>query len=136
MTERELYRVRKLNERIKATENLLAVLRARAESVTVPKFDGLPRAKTIQSRAENLALKIVEESRELESLHEQIISATAQLTAQICRLVEDSQERTVLILRYVSCMHFRNIGFRLGKSDASIFRTHRDALKKLSVTVA
>lgn len=130
MTEKELNSVRDLNKQIRDLENHLATMRKRAEDITQT-LDGMPHATTIQSKIENLALKIVEGGRELEILHQQIISATARLTEKICREVTDPQERTVVILRYVSCMHFRDIGFQLGKSDARIFQLHRDALSKI-----
>lgn len=132
MTEKELNSVRDLNKQIRDLENHLATMRKRAEDITQT-LDGMPHATTIQSKIENLALKIVEGGKELEILHQQIISATARLTEKICREVTDPQERTVVILRYVSCMHFRDIGFQLGKSDATIFRIHHDALTKLIV---
>lgn len=134
MTEQELNRVRELSAQIKAIENHLATLRKRAEDIT-PALDGMPHGSAIQSKVEKLALKIVESGKELESLHDQVIKATAQLTGDICRAVTDPQERTVIILRYISCLHFRDIAFQLGFSDRKVYALHHAALEKLAVDV-
>lgn len=132
MTEQDLNQVRGLNKRIRDLENLLATLRKRAEDI-VPAREGLPQSTDIHSKVESLALKIVEKTIELESLHEQILKATATLTESICLRIKDPNQRAVLLLRYVHCLHFRDIGFQLDKSDATVFRIHHDALKKMIV---
>lgn len=132
MTEKELNSVRELHRQIRDLENHLATLHKRIEDIT-PKNDGLPHATTIQSKVEKLALEIVETCRERDVLSEEILSATRNLTEQICRETISPHERTILILRYVSCLRFRDISFQTGKSDARIFQIHRDALKKIIV---
>lgn len=132
MTEQDLNRVRDLNKKIRDLEKLLATLRSRAEDI-VPASDGMPKPTDIQSKVENLALKIVEKTIELESLHEQILSATATLTEAICLRISDPAQRAVLLLRYVHCLHFRDIGFKLDKSDATIFRLHHEAAERMIV---
>lgn len=131
MTERELYVVRDLHRRIRELETHLATLRR--QMYASPKLDGLPRAKSISSQVERITVEIIENDRELESLNEQILSATAKLTGEIVRNVTDLQERTVLILRYVSCLSFNEIACRLDCSERTIFRLHRAGLEKLSV---
>lgn len=130
MTERELNSVRDLHKQIRELENHLATLHKRIEDIT-PKNDGMPHATTIQSKVEKLALEIVEACRERDSLDEQILAATAQLTPKICQAVTDPQERTVVLLRYISCMHFRDIAFQLKFSDRKVYALHGDALKKI-----
>lgn len=130
MTEQDLNRVRDLNKKIRDLEKLLATLRSRAEDI-VPAREGLPKPTDIQSKVENLALKIVEKTIELESLHEQILSATATLTEAICLRISDPNQRAVSLLRYVHCLHFRDIGFQLGYSDRKVFQLHHDALEKI-----
>ena len=132
MTEQELNRVRELNAQIREIEVHLTTLRNRAHDIT-PKLDGMPHASTIRSQVESLALKIVEESLKLDELHARIVSEAANLTREICQLVSDPQERTVMILRYVSCMRFRDIGFQMNKSDRKVFALHHDALKNLQL---
>ena len=133
MTEQELNQVRELNVKIKTIENQLSILRKRAEDL-VPKRDGLPHSSGIHSKVESLALKIVEASEGLPALHEQITQAAAVLTEKICREVDEPNQRTVLILRYVFCMNFRDISFQTGYSDRKVFALHHDALKILQLT--
>ena len=133
MTERELNIVRDLNAQIRELETHLVTLRRCIENLS-PKLDGLPRSTTIQSQVEKIALEIVESSRELEALREQILFATAKLTNEICRAVVAPQERTVLILRYVACMNFRDISFQLNFSDRKVYALHHDGLKNLQMT--
>ena len=132
MTEQDLNRVRDLHKKIRDLEKLLATLRSRAEDIS-PARDGLPKPTDIQSKVENLALKIVEKSIELDSLHEEILNATIVLTEAICLHISDPVQRAVMLLRYVHCLHFRDIGFKLNKSDATIFRLHHEATEKMIV---
>ena len=131
MTEQDLNRVRDLHNRIRDLENLLATLRKRAGDI-VPAREGLPQSSDIHSKVESLALKIVEKTIELESLHKQILEATETLTKAICLQISDPNQRTVMLLRYVYCLHFRDIGFRLDKSDATVYRLHHDAALKMT----
>lgn len=135
MTEQDLNRVRDLNKKIRDLEKLLATLRSRAEDI-VPARDGMSKPTDIQSKVENLALKIVEKTIELESLHRQILEATATLTESICRRISEPNQRAVMLLRYVHCMRFRDIAFQLGKSDARIYQLHHDALENFSWAIA
>ena len=129
MTEQDLNRVRDLHKRIRDLENLLATLRKRAGDI-VPAREGLPQSSDIHSKVESLALKIVEKTIELESLHEQILEATATLTKAICVRVPDPSQCAVLLFRYVHCLHFRDIGFQTGYSDRKVFTLHRDGVDK------
>lgn len=132
MTEQELNRVRDLHKRIRDLENLLATLRKRAGDI-VPAREGLPHSTDIHSKVESLALKIVEKTIELDLLHKQILTATAALTESICRHISEPNQRAVMLLRYVHCLHFRDISFRLDKSDATVYRLHHDAAQKMIV---
>ena len=135
MTEQDLNRVRDLHKRVRDLENLLATLRKRAGDI-VPAREGLPQSTDIHSKVESLALKIVEKTIELESLHRQILEATATLTESICRHISEPNQRAVMLLRYVHCMRFRDIAFQLGKSDARIYQLHHDALENYSWAIA
>jgi len=129
MTEQELNRVRDLHKRIRDLENLLATLRKRAGDI-VPAREGLPQSTDIHSKVESLALKIVEKTIELDLLHEQILTATASLTKNICVRVPDPAQCAVLLFRYVHCMRFRDIGFQTGYSDRKVFALHREGIEK------
>ena len=130
MTEKELNSVRELNKQIRRQEQHLQALRLSAENL-VPILDGLPHSDEAKSRVEKIALMIVESERELENLRAQLDRASEDLPARIHDEVSDVQERTVLLLRYVACMRFRDIAFQLERSEARVFQIHHDVLKKI-----
>lgn len=130
MTEQELNKARELKIKIRDLGWRLQALRAEAESI-VPVLDGLPHTSTVKSRVESLAIKITDSERELVSLREQFINATIEIGNKIEDMPLNQQEKTVLSLRYVSCMNFQDIWFKLNTSDARVFYLHRAALKKI-----
>ena len=130
MTEKELNSVRELNKQIRRQEQHLQALRLSAENL-VPILDGLPHSNEAKSRVEKIALMIIENERELENLRAQLDRASEDLPARIHDEVSDVQERTVLLLRYVACMRFRDIAFQLERSEARVFQIHHDVLKKI-----
>lgn len=130
MTEKELNSVRELKKKIRDLEWRLQALRAEADNI-VPVLDGLPNPSDVKSRVEKLALKIVESDVELASLRERFINAALLLGNQIEDAPLNSQEKTVLSLRYVSCMNFQDIWLKLETNDAKIFYLHKVALKKI-----
>ncbi|MBQ4495659.1 MAG: DUF1492 domain-containing protein [Selenomonadaceae bacterium] len=130
MTEKELNSVREISRRIRDLEWRLQTLRAEAENI-VPVIDGLPHATQIKSRVEKLALNITDCDNELINLREQFVNSALELGNKIDNAKLNSQEKTVLSLRYVSCMNFQDIWLKLDTSDANIFYLHRTALKKI-----
>ena len=130
MTEKALNSVRELNKQIRRLEQHLQALRLSAENL-VPILDGLPHYNEAKSRVEKIALMIIECERELENLRAQLDRASEELPARIHDEVPDVQERTVLLLRYVACMRFRDIAFQLERSEARVFQIHHDVLKKI-----
>jgi len=131
MTEKELNSVRELNKQIRRQEQYLQALRLSAENL-VPILDGLPHSNVAKSRVEKSVLMIIESERELENLRAQLDRASEDLPARIHDEVSDVQERTVLLLRYVACMRFRDIAFQLEMSERRVFQIHHDALKSFS----
>lgn len=131
MTEKELNSVRELNKQIRRQEQHLQALRLSAENL-VPILDGLPHSNEAKSRVEKIALMIIESERELDSLRAQLDRASEDLPARIHDEISDVQERTVLLLRYVACMRFRDIAFQLEMSERRVFQIHHDALKSFS----
>lgn len=129
MTEKELNIVRELSKKIRDLERHLQALRLSVQNIT-PVLDGLPHSTGVKSRVEKLALSVIEKERELCSLREQFVSSALDITEQINRAQLNQEEKSVLLLRYVSCMNFQDIWFELNISDARTFYLHRTALKK------
>lgn len=134
MTERELNEVRELKKQIQVEERRLQALRAAAENL-VPILDGMPHAKNRKSRVANIAALIIEEEQSLNKMRENVDNTSAELAEKIRNEPLTSREKEILILRYVACMNFRDIEFKLHLSDARIFYLHRSALRKIKVRV-
>ncbi len=130
MTWEELNEVRTLKEEIKKAEKTLAVWK-RAASLGVPKYDGLPKSKPVSSRVEKVAIKIVDATNRIEDLKNELDAAAIQLERKIFDEVPNSTLRTLLTLRYVECMYFRDIGFVMGYSEQHIYYLHNKAMKML-----
>lgn len=128
MTDKDLNRVRDLNKRIRDLERHLQALRISAANI-VPILDGLPHSSEVKSRVERIAINIVEHERELAELREEFVNAALELQTAIEAAPLNLLEKTVLIMRYVACMNFRDIEFELETTDARVFYMHRTATK-------
>lgn len=130
MTEAELNEVRDLKRRIVELEKRLRSLTLSVEKLS-PVLDGMPHARSPCSRVEFLATQIIETERELKNLREEMEVAAARLTCRLYKMPLTSREYSVVALRYVACMRFRDIQFELHMSDARMWFLHREALKKI-----
>lgn len=129
MTKKELNRARDLREQIRDIEWKIIKLRAGAEDL-VPILDGLPHGNEVKSRVENLAIKLLAAQEELPALLEEFGRVALDLEEQINHSELDELEKAVLTLRYVVCMNFRDIQFKLKLNENSTFYYHRIAVKK------
>ena len=136
MTESELNEVRELRRELVNGEQKLRTLREQMARLTA-RLDGLPHAQATTSPLELLTVKIVDLERELDEMRGRMETSSAQLTYRLSFVPLTPREFSVAVLRYVSCMNFRDIQFELRMSDATVFFHHRNALKKiLEPTVA
>lgn len=122
----ELNVVRELVQKLKREEQRLQALRTNAENI-VPILDGLPHAKTAQSKVERLALKIIESENLVEELQAEILRAKTKLIDFILERVEEPNSQTLLVLRYVECLSFRETARRMHYCLRNIFLLHDDA---------
>lgn len=129
MTEKELNSVRELKKSIRDLELRLQALKTAAENL-VPVLDGLPHSNEAKSRVEKIALMIIEHERELETLREQIILAKSELVDKILREIENITLQTLLILRYVECLSYKDTARRMHFTLRYIFKLHTKFLKE------
>lgn len=132
MTWEELNEVRNLNEDLRSAEQSLNLLRL-SVAAKVPVINGIPKTTTPESRVEITALRITEMSREVDELKAQIMTAIPILKQKLKASIPDKKARKLFILRYIDCLHFRDIGFALGYSEAHVYYIHRTTLEKLIV---
>ena len=128
----ELNEVRRLKRIIRDTERILEALK-RAVLPKVPVCNGMPKSKPADSVIERLTVRIVDTENEIATLHQKVAETAAELERKIKSEVEGKTARTILILRYVDCMNFRDIGFALGYSETHIYFLHRKICKKIIV---
>ena len=130
MTERELNAARDIASEIRACESDLATFRLSMVRL-VPLRDGQPKGQSTESQVEKITLLVIEKERELMTLKEQLVEVAGELAQKLSQLSLTSQERRVIFLRYVACMHFRDIAFEMNKSDARTYAIHATALDKI-----
>lgn len=132
MTADELNVVRQLSKAIRNREQALEIER-RLAAWKIPEHNGLPKSYAVDSRVERLAVRIADASRKISEMKEQLLEAEIYLEQQINVEVTDMTTRTLLILRYVHCKCFREIGAIMGYSEAHIYRLHNRALQALKI---
>ncbi|MBR6888699.1 MAG: hypothetical protein IKN16_09680 [Selenomonadaceae bacterium] len=128
MTEQELNSVRELKKRIRDLEKHLQALRLSAENI-VPVLDGLPHSTEVKSRVEKIALRLVESERELTTLNEKLMLAKVHLLDKILRQVDEPALQTLLVLRYVECLSFKETARRMRITLRHLYRLHKKFLK-------
>ena len=131
MTEKELNAVRELKKQIRDIERHLQALRLSAENL-VPILDGLPHSSEAKSRVEKIALMIVSDERELTSLNEKFLLAKAELLDKILRSVDEPSLQTLLVLRYVECLSFKEIARRMRFTLRHLYRLHEKYFKNVT----
>ena len=119
--------MREIRAELKFEESMLAALR---ESVTVrtAKLSDMPKSKAVNSEVERIALRIVDAEKKVEELKIVFNEAMARLEKKIKDAVKKSVSRVILILRYVDCMKFEDIGAVIGYSEKHTRRLHKKAL--------
>lgn len=127
----EINAARRLMEEIRALTNRIELVRQSAKQL-VPWRDGMPKPPYKSGSAlERIIYKMLELAEIRDEKKKELEAVKVELIDAICAVAMSEQERKVLMLRYVSCMNFRDICFEMDKSDARIYQWHRAGLKKL-----
>ena len=134
MTRRELYSVYNLKDKARLLAMTRASLLATAEDL-VPITDNMPHSKSVKSRVEELAIKILEVDAELDKAHEQIIQAEIKLTEQIISKVDNPALQKFAILRYVKCLSYKEIAAQMGYTRRNIYFLRSKFLKLFTDTL-
>lgn len=126
----ELTCVRELKAELQRRQERLKNLREVATSVTVPRLDGLPRANNLFSKPEKFMQLIIDEERELARLQVELDETATDLSKEIKKRVDDARQETILILRYVGCLSFREVSRRTSYSVRNCLRLHNSGKSK------
>ena len=119
------------NKSIERINNLLAVIRSRAEKVTTSYSDAPGGSHNPDSRADTIA-KLVDTERQQEEAIRQWCDAIAQVQVVISWL-DDYNDRSVLEHRYINCEDWLTISFQLNYSVQHLYFIHGRALYRLAM---
>ena len=128
---RLLNSVKYANDNIERINNLLAVIRSRAEKVTASYSDAPGGSHNPDSRADTIAKLVDTERRQQEAIR-QWCDAIAQVQVVISWL-DDYNDRSVLEHRYINCEDWLSISFRLNYSVQHLYFIHGRALYRLAM---
>ena len=125
---RELQSVRYAQANIERLEDLIAVIRSRAEKVTTGYSDAPGCGASDRT---DVIDKLIETERKQEAAVSAWCAAIEKVQTMIDGLT-DSGERAVLEYRYISCKDWLTISYALHFSLQHLYRIHGRALYKLS----
>ena len=128
MTAQTINKARELSKRIRELERQIAALCLSRDNI-VPVLDGMPHATDIKSKVENLALRIVENQRVLENLRVEFEAEKARVASVIMSELDDPTAQSLLLLRYVSCLSFREIARRMQYGLRHVYKLHDRLVK-------
>lgn len=130
MTESELEVCWQLKKSIRDKNDEMQRLREVLTHLTHELSD-MPRAQILESRIAAITSRVLTLEEEIGELRKKLREAQIELTTQLCTTAISTPEFSVIHRRYVKCMRFRDIGFELNYSDATVFRLHKTGLRKL-----
>lgn len=126
----ELRVARELKKRADELQKNLEELRILSISLSRV-MTGLPGAPNYESRVEKMAIKIADGERELSRLAEEYLEARRTLTQKIMEEIAEPVHQTLLLMRYVECLSYRECAKRMNFSERQIFRVHQKILKRM-----
>ena len=122
--------VKYANDNIERINNLLLVIRSRAEKITTSYSDMPGAGHNPGSRSETYD-KLVDTERKQQEAIRQWCQAIAEVQTIISWL-DKWEERSVLEHRYINCEDWLTISLKLNYSISHLNRFHGDALLKLA----
>lgn len=102
---------------------------ARADALKSPNMDGMPRTPgvhgldTMMARIDALERKLVRAQNKAKKVLKDV--------TDMIQLIDNYDQKTVLILRYVTGRNWEEIAERMGYSRRSVIYMHGDALQRL-----
>ena len=119
------------NKSIERINNLLQVIRSRAEKVTTSYSDAPGGGHDPDSRAKTYD-KLVDTERQQQEAIRQWCDAIAQVQVVI-NWLDDYNDRSVLEHRYINCEDWLTISFQLNYSVQHLYFIHGRALYRLAM---
>jgi hypothetical protein len=121
MTLKELSQLYYLNREIELDQQRLEELRAKAESPSAPKLDGMPHNPTVESRLERYIAEIVDLSAIITAKQVRCIHERNRLERYI-NDIDDSRTRMIFALRFVNGLSWVQVAAHIGggNTDKSV----------------
>ena len=117
-----------LDRKIKAKERQLEAIRCHAE-YSSPKTDGeFIKSRSVQSALEESAVKIIELENYVSNQIKELVRLKAEIE-QVIKSVGNIEYETVLEMRYLSFMDWKEISARMEYGGKYVFRVHGRALE-------
>jgi DNA-directed RNA polymerase specialized sigma subunit len=131
-TEKYLGQIERYNRMIEFKVNELNTLREMAVVVKSATSDDMKiQSGSPQNKLENVCIDIVDKEQELQDLISRFFKAKAKIISEIEQL-DNTNEYTVLIMRYVECRRMKEIADKLNYSVKNIERIHTNAIKNFT----
>ena len=133
MTREQLNRAYELHNRIKHNLEVIANLRAAAESTAADySSERVQSSQPSGSRMSTFVEMACDLERTVQQQQEQLATLKASINAEIDTL-DDYDVKLVMKLRYLDFYSWSRIAAVLVVSESSVYRLHRDGLDKLTV---
>lgn len=99
----------------------------------LPTYDGRESIQlgSVGDPTASIALKIVQLSEEISRDIERLIDLKTEAEALFTQLDDDLKYKSVMELRYLECMTWRNVAQSLHFSYKHVFKLHGEALRRL-----
>jgi RNA polymerase sigma factor (sigma-70 family) len=85
------------------------------------------------SKTEDNALRVLEYEEKLKALMEQYAKLKAEIQ-EVIESVKDMRERTILRLRFIERLSFRDIAICIAYSKSQVERIYQEAIKKVKIS--
>lgn len=129
-----LYQAWYIDTNIASCINELNAIRIKAYSAPTANYsDIVVMGGEQHSKTEDCALKVLEYEEKLKGLMEQYAKLKAEIQDAI-EGVKDMRERTVLRLRFIERLSFRDIGIVMAYGKSQIYEIYQEAIKKVKIS--
>lgn len=131
-TEKYLGQIERYNRMIEFKTNELKTLREMALVIKSSGSDDMRiQSGSPKNKLEESCIEIADAEQELKALISRFLNAKRRIISEIEQL-EDTNEYTVLTMRYVECKRMKEIADKLNYSVKNIERIHTNAIKNFT----
>ena len=132
--ENYLYQAWYIDTNIASCINELNAIRIKAYSAPTANYsDIVVTGGEKHSKTEDCALKVLEYEEKLKGLMEQYAKLKAEIQ-EVIEGVKDMRERTILRLRFIERLSFRDIAIVMSYGKTQIYEIYQRALKNVKIS--